>query len=43
VLGGGSVYDNKVWQDLIKDVDINGDGEVIEIFIPRFSLMNLGS
>ncbi|CAD8072878.1 unnamed protein product [Paramecium sonneborni] len=28
VLGGGTLYDKKVWSDLIKDVDINGDGEI---------------
>lgn len=28
ILGGSKSYDEKIWNHLIKDVDLNGDGEV---------------
>ena len=28
MLGGGKKMDDQIWNDLIKEVDINGDGEI---------------
>lgn len=33
ILGGGTKYDKQVWEDLIKEGDINGDGEVFKNYI----------
>jgi calcium-dependent protein kinase len=33
MFGGNNKVDDSVWTDLIKEVDINGDGEVHHFFL----------